>query len=188
MSPRAERSADMGVAGGSPYTPPMPDDAVPPTADPPATPALGAPASATPVPATPVPATAAPADDRPVDLKSRPLAGLLAAALPGAGHFYQGRHLKGAIYCVCILGLFLCGQALGGWRTVGLESDAPGVSRGTEDSEGPGPDPFLTPFGPERRQLLQHYTAQVFAGAVAWPALLQSRRFHDAADNVPRRR
>ncbi len=89
---------------------------------------------------------------------------------------------------MCILGLFLCGQALGGWRTVGLESDAPGVSRGTEDSEGPGPDPFLTPFGPERRQLLQHYTAQVFAGAVAWPALLQSRRFHDAADNVPRRR
>ncbi|WP_145358039.1 DUF6677 family protein [Alienimonas californiensis] len=148
----------------------MSDDAVPPPADP----------SATAPPA-------APADDAPVELKSRPIAGLLAAALPGAGHFYQGRTVKGAIYCVCILGLFLCGQALGGWQTVALESNAPGVPFGSEEFDGPGDNPFRTPFGPPRRQLLQHYTAQVFTGGVAWPALLQSQRF-DNADNVPRRR
>ncbi|MFH5806729.1 DUF6677 family protein [Alienimonas sp. DA493] len=151
----------------------MSDDAAPPTADPPAAAASAAPA--------------VPADDAPVELKSRPIAGLLAAALPGAGHFYQGRTVKGAIYCVCILGLFLCGQALGGWHTVALESNAPGVPRGSEEFDGPGDNPFRVPFGPPRRQLLQHYTAQVFTGVVAWPALLQSERF-DSETNVPRRR
>ena len=166
----------MGDPGRPPYTPPMPDAAAPPTAAPPAP--VGAPAPVTAGPVT---------DDAPVELKNRLIAGLLAAALPGAGHFYQGRTLKGAIYSVCILGLFLCGQVWGGGRAVALESAAPGVPRGTEDFDGPGDNPFRVPFGPPRRQLLQHYTAQVFAGAVAWPALLQSRRF-ETNDNVPRRR
>ncbi|WP_206678873.1 DUF6677 family protein, partial [Alienimonas chondri] len=107
--------------------------------------------------------------------------------IPGAGHFYQGRNVKGAIYCVCILGLFLCGQALGGWQTVALESAAPGVPLGTEEFDGPGDNPFRVPFDPPRRQLLQHYTAQVFTGVVAWPALIQSQRFYNE-ENVPRRR
>ena len=148
-----------------------------------------APAAPPTAPPGPAPATAFPGADAPhfgVDLKNRVVAGLLAAAVPGMGHFYQGRTLKGAIYSVCILGLFLCGQALGGWQTVGLESNAPGVPRATEDFEGPGDNPFRAPFGPPRRQLLQHYTAQAFAGAVAWPAFLQSRRFHSPS-NVPTR-
>ena len=158
----------MGGSGGRPYTPPMPA-AAPPIADPkPAPPAAGDPA------------------ERPVELRNRPLAGLLAAALPGAGHFYQGRRLKGAIYAVCILGLFLCGQWLGGWQTVGVESAAPGVPRGTEEFDGHGDNPFRTPFGPPRRQLLQHYTAQVFAGVVAWPALIQNQRFY-SEENRPSR-
>ena len=121
-----------------------------------------------------------------VDLKNRAVAGLLAAAVPGAGHYYQGRHVKGAIYSVGILGLFLCGQAMGGWQTVGLDSNAPGVPEGTDRYDGPGDDPFRAPFGPPRRQLLQHYTAQVFAGTAAWPALVQGRRFY-TPENVPAR-
>ncbi|MEM9703340.1 MAG: DUF6677 family protein, partial [Planctomycetota bacterium] len=125
--------------------------------------------------------------EEPINLKNRGLAGFLAAALPGAGHFYQGRHVKGAIYCVCILGLFACGQALGGGQTVALETVAPGVPRGADDIDGAGDDPFRNPFGQPRRQLLQHYTAQVFAGVVAWPALLQSQRFYGEG-NKPRQR
>ena len=149
----------------------------------------------TPPPRDPAPAPATPnaaadeSGDAPffgVDLGNRVIAGLLAAAVPGAGHLYQGRRLKAAIYSVCILGLFLCGQALGGWQTVGLESNAPGVPRGTSDFDAPSDNPFRAPFGPPTRQLLQHYTAQAFVGAAAWPALLQSRRFYSPG-NVPRR-
>ena len=166
----------MGGVGLNPYTPPMPAAATP-TAD--------APLAAAPRDRTP--RTDPAADGAPVELKNRVLAGLLAAAVPGAGHFYQGRHVKGAIYSVCILGLFLCGQALGGWQTVAVESNAPGVSRGSGAFDGPNDDPFRTPFGPPRRQLLQHYTAQVFAGVAAWPALLQHQRFQSEG-NAPRRR
>jgi len=161
----------------------MPAAAVPTPADPPADAPAGE-ASAS--DAVTTPRAVRPGPDAPIELKSRPLAGLLAAAIPGAGHFYQGRTVKGAIYSICILGLFLCGQALGGWRTVGLESSAPGIPLGTEEFDGPGDNAFRVPFGPPRRQLLQHYTAQVFAGVVAWPALLQSQRFH-TADNAPER-
>ena len=166
------------------YAPAMPAPAAPPTDPaPPADPA----SAAAPSPA-PADVRADPADARffGVDLKNRVVAGLLAAAVPGLGHVYQGRHVKGAIYSVGILGLFLCGQAMGGWQTVGLESDAPGVPVGTDLYDGPGDDPFRAPFGPPRRQLLQHYTAQAFAGAAAWPALVQGRRFY-RPDNVPTR-
>ena len=153
----------------------------------PAAPPTDAAPPAAPEPAAPA-ATKNPADERffGVDLKNRVVAGLLAAAVPGAGHFYQGRHVKGAIYSVGILGLFLCGQAMGGWRTVGLESDAPGVPVGTDLYDPPADDAFRSPFGPPRRRLLQHYTAQAFAGVVAWPALAQGRRFY-TAENVPTR-
>ena len=167
----------MGGAGANPYTPPMPaPDAPPPPADP-----APPPPAADPVDDAPA------ADDAPVELKNRAVAGLLAAAVPGLGHLYQGRLLKAGIYSVCILGLFCCGQVQGGWQAVAVESNAPGVSRGGGDFEEPGADPFTTPFGPPRRQWLQHYTAQVFAGAVAWPALVQNRRFY-SSENVPLRR
>ena len=171
----------LGAVTGPVYRPPMTAPAAPPTD--PAAPAAPASASAS---ASGDAADAADARFFGVDLKNRVIAGLLAAAVPGAGHYYQGRHVKGAIYSVGILGLFLCGQAMGGWQTVGLETNAPGVPVGTDLYDGPGDDPFRAPFGPPRRQLLQHYTAQAFAGAAAWPALVQGRRFH-AADNIPTR-
>ena len=59
-----------------------------------------------------------------VDLKNPLLAGILAWLVPGAGHFYQGRWAKGALFCVCILGTFLFGLVLGEGKVVhsgGLE-------------------------------------------------------------------
>ena len=41
-------------------------------------------------------------DGERIDLRNRPLAALLAWLVPGAGHFYQGRHAKGVLFLVCI--------------------------------------------------------------------------------------
>ncbi len=53
-----------------------------------------------------------------IPLKNRALAGLLAFLFPGAGHLYQGRHFKAAIYSVCIVALFLTGMAMADWKAV----------------------------------------------------------------------
>jgi TM2 domain. len=57
------------------------------------------------------------ADPR-IPLKKAWLAGILAFLLPGAGHLYQGRYFKAALYFVCILGLFLTGMAMAEWQAV----------------------------------------------------------------------
>ena len=60
-----------------------------------------------------------PAFDRPdIDLRDANLAALLAWLIPGAGHIYQGRYGKGALFMICILGTFLYGLTLGGNRVV----------------------------------------------------------------------
>ncbi|MDY7011081.1 MAG: DUF6677 family protein [Planctomycetota bacterium] len=46
------------------------------------------------------------------------LAGILAWLVPGAGHVYIRRTLRGIIICICINGLFWTGVALGGIFTV----------------------------------------------------------------------
>ena len=48
-----------------------------------------------------------------VDLKDPVLAGFLAWLIPGAGHFYQGRHAKAGLFFVCIIGTFVYGMFLG---------------------------------------------------------------------------
>jgi len=101
-----------------------------------------------------------------VDLKNRWLAGGLALLLPGLGHLYQGRTFKAAIYSVCILGLFFTGQALGNWKVVYLgDSDAGGRISAPGNAQIIG-------------RLLQGYGAQFPVGALAWPAIVQSRRYH----------
>ena len=85
------------------------------------------------------------------------VAGVLAYLIPGAGHFYQGRTLKGIIYCVSILGLFWWGQKLGEGMVVYNLPDKGGALRYVSLS----------------------YAAQLGAGACALPAMLQQRR----ADN-----
>ena len=54
----------------------------------------------------------------PVNLKKRTLAAVLGCLVPGLGQIYQGRVIKGLIFFVGILGLFVLGMALGDWKIV----------------------------------------------------------------------
>src|SRR5436305_6051873 len=78
---------------------------------------------------------------------------MLAVLIPGLGHLYQGRTVKGLIYLFGILGLFLWGVKLGEGVVV-YNLPEQGVSR----------------------RVTLHYAAQFCAGAVAWPALFQKQR------------
>ncbi len=53
-----------------------------------------------------------------IELKQPWLAALLAWAVPGLGHIYQGRTGKGLLFFVCVLGTFLYGLYLGGGKVV----------------------------------------------------------------------
>lgn len=86
-----------------------------------------------------------------VNLKNPMLAALLAFLLPGAGHLYQGRMFKAALYAVCILGLFGWGQALGNWQTTYCR------------------------FEPQHRTL--GYLAQVMVGTPSLIAVVQNQRY-----------
>ena len=90
-----------------------------------------------------------------IELKNPAVAAVLGFLIPGAGHFYQGRTFKGAIYCFCILSTFFCGMALGDWKTVYYQS------------------------WQGKRNL--GYFAQVGVGLPALPALVQNSRFHKQA-------
>lgn len=91
-----------------------------------------------------------------IDLKDPRIAGVLAWLIPGAGHFYQGRHFKGAIYSSCILGLFLTGWAMADWSAV----QPPDLRRPTAN-----------------KTLLLKYTAQLGVGLPSLYGLVQSKRF-----------
>lgn len=58
------------------------------------------------------------ADGEPLDLRNRNVAAVLAWLLPGAGHFYQRRYFKSAIFSVCILSSFVIGMFVSGGRCV----------------------------------------------------------------------
>ena len=53
-----------------------------------------------------------------IDLKDPKIATVIAWLLPGAGHFYQGRHGKAILFMTCILGLFIFGMTSGGGKVV----------------------------------------------------------------------
>lgn len=101
-----------------------------------------------------------------INLKDHRIAGVLAWLIPGAGHFYQGRNFKGAIYSVCILALFLTGWAMADWSAV-------------------QPPDLRRPGG--NKTLLLKYTAQLGVGLPTLYGLAQSRRFHSPA-NAPQTR
>ncbi|MGB7346795.1 MAG: DUF6677 family protein [Pirellulaceae bacterium] len=86
-------------------------------------------------------------DDIEIDLRNRKIAAFLAWLIPGAGHFYQGRHTKGSLFFVCILTTWIIGFALGGGHVV-YASWQPGDRR-------------------------WHYALQAGVGVVALPALIQ---------------
>ncbi|WP_442508997.1 DUF6677 family protein [Novipirellula sp. SH528] len=92
-----------------------------------------------------------------VDLRNRSLAAFLAWLLPGAGHYYQGRTSKAAMFFVCILSTWVLGFALGGGHVV-YASWQPGDKR-------------------------WHYFLQAGVGAVAFPALVQGNRMRVMTEN-----
>ena len=92
------------------------------------------------------------------------LAGFLSYLIPGLGQIYQGRIGKGVMFMVCLLGMFIGGQALGDWQNVYLPRD-PNADH----------NPILRQFPAVVRDLLMrwHYAGQVWVGVAAWPALWQ---------------
>ena len=91
-----------------------------------------------------------PQTDIEVDLRNPVAAGILAWLIPGAGHIYQGRHAKGVLFAVCILGTYFFGLAIGGGHVV-----------------------YASWAQNDRRW---QYFCQVGAGLPALPAIVQNRR------------
>lgn len=110
-----------------------------------------------------------------IQLGSRGIAAVLAFLIPGAGHFYQGRRLKGGIFAVCILSTFFGGLVLGEGQAV--YSQVVYSAGGRESSA-------QMHSGSYRTERSLGYYAQVFTGVPALPALLQAWRYSDT-DNVP---
>lgn len=86
-----------------------------------------------------------------IQLKNPLIAGILAYLVPGAGHLYQGRFFKGALYLVCILGTFLSGMALAEGKVVYLRNQQGRITWG--------------------------YFSQVLVGLPALPAWFQAKRY-----------
>lgn len=105
-----------------------------------------------------------------VRLRNPVVAALLAFAIPGAGHWYQGRRFKATIYSVCILTIFVWGMILGGGQPV--------YSQLIYRSDGPAPTAQLQASAP-RMKFSFGYVAQVLVGAPAWPALVQEMRIRN---------
>ena len=85
-----------------------------------------------------------------VDLRDPVVAGILAWLWPGAGHLYQRRYAKGALFMVCVLGTYFFGLALADGKAV------------------------YASWTPTDRRL--QFLCQVWVGAPALPALVQNYR------------
>lgn len=112
--------------------------------------------AAKPVTQTQSPATLIEVDGRIVNLRNRNLAALLAWLVPGAGHYYQGRRSKAALFFLVIMTTYFIGFAIGGGHVV-YASWVPGDKR-------------------------WHYVCQLGAGAVSLPALIQANHLHKNTD------
>jgi hypothetical protein len=95
-------------------------------------------------------------DGQLIDLRNRPLAALLAWLVPGAGHFYQRRHAKGAIYFASIVLTWVIGFSLGGYHVV-YASWQQGDKR-------------------------WHYFLQAGMGVAAFPAIVQANHMNKYVD------
>lgn len=95
-------------------------------------------------------------DEIEINLKDPVLAGFWAWLWPGAGHIYQGRYAKGALFMICILGTFFAGLLIGGRHVV--------YAQWTED------DKRLP------------YFCQLAVGLPALPALVQMYRAKRGSD------
>jgi hypothetical protein len=111
-----------------------------------------------------VPPVSSSSHPRPWEDKNPWIAGVLAFLIPGAGHLYQGRTVKGIIYCVSILGLFFWGQKMGeGMVVYGDVTLSP---------------PRIGPLS---------YVAQLGVGGFSLPAAFQNKRAKEASNHSVRR-
>ena len=85
-----------------------------------------------------------------------PLGAVLSYLVPGLGQIYQGRHGKGVLFMISLLGMFFLGQAMGNWQNVYIHS--------LEGARGGRGLAFLDRW---------HYGGQFWIGISAWPALWQ---------------
>jgi len=85
-----------------------------------------------------------------IELRQPAIAALLAWLIPGAGHFYQRRYFKAAVFAVCVLGCYFFGLSIGDGHVV--------YASWTRD------DPRW------------QFVFQAGVGLPAMPALIQSRR------------
>jgi|694.fasta_scaffold00104_17 hypothetical protein len=85
-----------------------------------------------------------------IDLKIPAVAAFWAWLIPGAGHFYQRRYRKAALFSLCIFSTYFLGMIVGGGKVVYAKWD-------NEEKRWP-------------------FCCQLGAGAVALPAVLQSYR------------
>lgn len=108
-----------------------------------------------------------------VSLKNPLVAALLAFLLPGAGHFYQGRKFKAAIFSIGILTLFVWGLVLGHGQPVYSQLILRNSSTLPQLSQKTPPQKFSWA-----------YAAQVLVGIPAMPALIQDYRFRRDDETV----
>ena len=91
-----------------------------------------------------------------IELREPHLAALLAWLFPGAGHLYQRRYVKGALFMVCILSIFVYGLSLGGGRCVYASTRA--------------------------NDFRWQFFFQIGTGALTFPALVQNAATKDGGD------
>lgn len=108
-----------------------------------------------------------------VTLKSPYFAGFLAFLIPGAGHWYQGRRFKAAIFTICILTIFVWGMILGNLQPV--------YSQVVVSGSGGAVSIQLENASRQQKTATRYslgYYAQALTGLVALPAIVQQFRFH----------
>lgn len=105
-----------------------------------------------------------------IKLRNPVLAAVLAFLLPGAGHLYQRRYFKAAIYSVCVLGIYFWGCSLGEAKSVHFRWDSRAVDAESHYS-------YHSNQKKQSRQRTIGYLAQVGVGLPALPALVQRMRY-----------
>jgi hypothetical protein len=101
-------------------------------------------------------------------------AGVLSYLVPGLGQIVQGRYVKGALFCVCIYGLFFYGMALGS-GTVRFEDREYRVSSNVylPDTVAEESPPSQMPTLANNLYNRPQFLGQFWAGVVSWPAIIQ---------------
>ena len=108
--------------------------------------------------------------ERTIDLRNPAIAAILAWLLPGAGHYYQRRYFKAAVYGLSIWTLVVAGLAMGSYRAAspaGDGSESLFFARTVYCSWRPG----------DRRLA---FIPQACVGVMAIPSLMQARTPRDA--------